>query len=334
MKKKFAVILTAVAVAVVFPCLSACTHKHTPVEVAAQEATCETAGNVKYWKCDCGKYFADADGTEVLEESEITIEPLGHDYEWTVTQYPTLSAEGSKDGVCRRDESHKTTEKIDKLTVDDPEALKNFEYTDEGYITGLKNTELENVVIPNGMLYIWTNAFKDCTRIKSITIPNSITFISSAAFEGCSSLTSVTIPDSVTYLGKYSFRFCSNLQTVVLGKGLKLVEDNAFKSCTKLETINIPDNVTIIGSNAFNGCSALKSINIPNTVTEIRGPAFMSSGLETVTIPASVVKIGAFAFASCPSLTTINCEAASKPEGWKDDWSYGFSGNLVWGFSK
>lgn len=45
--------------------------------VAAQPATQEHEGNVEYWFCaDCGKYFADADGKEEIDESDLVTEKL------------------------------------------------------------------------------------------------------------------------------------------------------------------------------------------------------------------------------------------------------------------
>ncbi|MDE7292047.1 MAG: leucine-rich repeat domain-containing protein, partial [Treponemataceae bacterium] len=54
---------------------------------------------------------------------------------------------------------------------------------------------LTSVVIPNGVMIIGTDAFRDCTSLKSVVIPDSVTAIDKRAFFGCTSL------DNVTYEG-------------------------------------------------------------------------------------------------------------------------------------
>ena len=57
-----------------------------------------------------------------------------------------------------------------------------------------------DLVIPDGVKAIGSNAFKSCWRLKSVTIPNSVYAIYDGAFNFCTSLTSVSIPSSVTQI--------------------------------------------------------------------------------------------------------------------------------------
>ena len=52
------------------------------------------------------------------------------------------------------------------------------------------------------------------TEITELVIPEGVTVINARAFRGCSSLKSVTIPSSVTSIGDYAFFNCSSLGTV------------------------------------------------------------------------------------------------------------------------
>lgn len=54
-----------------------------------------------------------------------------------------------------------------------------------------KNTQLEEVVLPEGIDSIWGGAFAYCTRLGHITLPSTITYLGSGAFANCSSLTKV-----------------------------------------------------------------------------------------------------------------------------------------------
>lgn len=61
--------------------LTATVHNHQLRAVDAKAPTCEESGNIAYWVCnECGKYFRDADGTQVIALEE-TVEPAtGHQF--------------------------------------------------------------------------------------------------------------------------------------------------------------------------------------------------------------------------------------------------------------
>ncbi len=56
--------------------------EHTSLEkIDAQEATCETAGNIQHWYCSaCGGYFTDDAGTVATTSEKVIIAALGHSY--------------------------------------------------------------------------------------------------------------------------------------------------------------------------------------------------------------------------------------------------------------
>ncbi len=125
----------------------------------------------------------------------------------------------------------------------------------------VNNVEVTNLVIPEGVTSIETNAFSGCTSLTSVTIPNSVTSIGYYAFYNCTGLTSVTIPNSVTSIG-----------------------ESAFQNCTGLTSVTIPNSVTSIGRSAFYGCTGLTSVTIGNSVTSIEYSAFENcTGLTSVT---------------------------------------------------
>lgn len=84
-----------------------------------------------------------------------------------------------------------------------------------------------------------------------LIIADGITYIWSSSFDGKSGLTSVTIPSSVTDIGAYAFNECTNLANVNLNEGLVSIHGSVFYRCSSLENIEIPNSVTDIGSFAF-----------------------------------------------------------------------------------
>ena len=168
-------------------------------------------------------------------------------------------------------------------------------------ITGLKNQDATEIVIPNYVTNIGDNAFNGCTGLTSVTISNGVTSIGYRAFEGCIGLTSITIPDSVTSIGGMVFRNCTGLTSVTIPNSVASIGNSAFYDCTGLTSVTIPNSVTSIGSGAFYNCTGLTFVTIGNGVTSIGGYAFYGcTGLTSITIPDSVTSIGNNAFKDCP----------------------------------
>ena len=120
-------------------------------------------------------------------------------------------------------------------------------------------SDIDSIIIKNGITSIGGWAFCECTNLQTITIPSSVTRIELCAFRDCSSLTSITIPSGVT-----------------------TIDYSTFWGCNSLTNITIPPNVTSIGSWAFGECTNLRSITIPPSVTSIKEGAFQSCDQLTI----------------------------------------------------
>ncbi|MBR4120328.1 MAG: hypothetical protein IKT95_01085 [Spirochaetales bacterium] len=81
---------------------------HALVKVEAKDATCETAGNIEYWKCDvCGKLFNNSVATTELTVEDVAIAALGHDWgEWVVITPATCLVPGTERRTCANDPTH------------------------------------------------------------------------------------------------------------------------------------------------------------------------------------------------------------------------------------
>ena len=69
---------------------------------------------------------------------------------------------------------------------------------------------VKNVVVPEGVQSIPTNALKGCKEVVSVTLPRSVTSIGSNAFSSCSNLVNISM-NNVTSIGDHAFSSCGNL---------------------------------------------------------------------------------------------------------------------------
>jgi len=139
-----------------------------------------------------------------------------------------------------------------------------------------------SVTIPEDVMSIPSQAFRNCTSLTSITIPNSVTTIGSSAFLGCTGLISITLPfvgntkvevwDANNYFG---FIFSQNnipasLKTVIITGGS--IRERAFIDAKDITSITFGEGVTSIGEQAFyfddsNYCTNLTSVTFEGIIS-------------------------------------------------------------------
>lgn len=87
-------------------------------------------------------------------------------------------------------------ELIPKLEIESQKAENGLIIKDNEIIKAVNN--ITKVTIPDNVISIGEDAFRNCNKLTSITIPNSVITINKSAFRGCSSLTYIEIPNNVT----------------------------------------------------------------------------------------------------------------------------------------
>ena len=155
--------------------------------------------------------------------------------------------------------SDKTEEPGKTVSSSEPgEGESDYTYNalDDGTIeiTGYSGSA-ENIVIPaqidgKSVTRIGNNAFEKSSA-KEIVIPDSVTEIGSQAFSSCEKLTSVSIPNSVTTIRDRAFFDCNSLASITIPDSVTDIELQAFCNCTSLKSVTIPASVTDIGDEAF-----------------------------------------------------------------------------------
>lgn len=143
-------------------------------------------------------------------------------------------------------------------------------------------SDLTELVIPNNITSIGTDAFCNCTNLKSIELPEGLTNIGDDAFSFCESLSNINFPDSLTSIGINLFYHCKSLSRIEIPNSVTSIGDWAFYDCISLTSINIPASVKRIGHNAFYYCAKLTKavVNNPNATFERGVFARVSSNFE------------------------------------------------------
>lgn len=174
-------------------------------------------------------------------------------------------------------------------------------------------------VIKDGTKTIANSAFSNLESLENITIPNSVVYIGQFGFYRCSSLKNVTIPDSVLSIDYRAFGSCASLENVVIGAGVTYIEEGAFRSCKSLKNIEVSkDNAsfTSVDGVLFNKDktellkyptgSSNTTYTVPDSVTTIGYRAFdYSASLESIVIGVGVTHISENAFKNCTALKDV-----------------------------
>ena len=187
------------------------------------------------------------------------------------------------------------------------------------------SSNLEKVVLPEGLKEIGDSAFRLCNKLITINLPESLTTIGSSAFEEAfdsSKAPTIVIPKNVTSirgsvfkksglkevtilsntLRAAMFNESENLEKVTLPETITEIPSYIFNGCKSLKEINLPEGLITIGDEAFQGCEKLSIIDLPKELRQIGdnafNGAFKANDNIKITIPANVTTIGTKAFAN------------------------------------
>jgi hypothetical protein len=153
-----------------------------------------------------------------------------------------------------------------------PSSLKEVIITDGTRVPGhaFENcNNIQKIILNEGITYIGTDAFNNCTNLTDITIPNSIKSVYSA-FRGCDNL-NYNEYNNINYLGNeenpYLVLYRPNIQydaltSCEINENTKVIAESGFSSYYNLSSITIPQTITNIEYDAFSGCTRLKTVNI------------------------------------------------------------------------
>lgn len=164
-------------------------------------------------------------------------------------------------------------------------------------------SDVEEVILPNGLKTIGEAAFYQCSRLKKISFPEKLERIKHFAFKSCIALESVDFPKEMLYIESSAFEN-SGLKHVTLPE--KMIHhdrngENIFAE-TALETVNIPKNFSL-ETGMFADCHQLKSVKLSCDKSVSKNCFAGCENLEDISLD-SIGWFGDGAFKRCKSLKT------------------------------
>lgn len=166
------------------------------------------------------------------------------------------------------------------------------------YNNNSKNYNFHQVVLPEGLLTIGDNAFRD-TGLDEIILPSTLKTIGEYALAG-TRLEKVNIPDATTTINNYAFSYCYSLAEVKYPE-INYIPRGCFLNAQHLSKINVPKALKYVRYEAFNNCYYLADYELPATLKTIEGYGFEDTRIDTLIIPEGVT-LGDYAFANCDKL--------------------------------
>ena len=201
---------------------------------------------------------------------------------------------------------------------------------------------LKTVTIPESVVYIHENAFRECHHLESVTVadgnfayrsengvlidklksmlvvypeeksesnyktPDNVLIIGEEAFSKNEHITQVDIADGTELVFAWAFSGCKNLRNVKLPDSIRVIEEGAFHNCETLTEIALPNLIRKIYPYTFKDCTALQKVTMFDTVAFIKEQAFSGcNNLTDFTISGGIIGISEKAFYNCLALAEI-----------------------------
>lgn len=173
------------------------------------------------------------------------------------------------------------------------------------------DSEITEIIIPDGIRIINSCAFWGCGKLKKITFQGRIDYcyyaFHKSAIEEISGIENLAGCYAITF---QDTPFYEKNETLIIGDKLVYCRE-------KSEVIRIPEYVRTIGYCAFRHSSA-KKIILPEKLRKIENLAFLNSDIIEIYVPDSVEEFGINALSCCENLKKIRFpEDFSRREKWK-----------------
>ncbi len=156
-----------------------------------------------------------------------------------------------------------------------------YSSTEEGYVLSKDKTKFilvpryvsGKVVVPYGIKEIGVFAMANSNK-SEIVLPDTVEIINTQAFSFLGGLQKINLPDSITEIGQMAFARCNGLKEVIIPPKVKIIRNSSFTECNNLKKVVISEGVTKIMFYAFEDDKALDTVYLPSTLKKIESGAF------------------------------------------------------------
>lgn len=164
------------------------------------------------------------------------------------------------------------------------------------------STDVEEIILPEGIKCIESKAFADCFNLKRINFPEGLETVKDRAFMNCGSLVEVILPTTLTKIGDYTFHNAGIEQlTLPDPKNVLSIGISVF-GAIKIKSINVPKNFRL-NKAMFSTCQQLRSVNFEaDWVTIPERCFYYCTNLEEIDISKALF-IKDSAFLECHNLS-------------------------------
>ena len=207
--------------------------------------------------------------------------------------------------------------RIDISGQEDTYGTRNFYVkSDDGTYQVIKD-----LVIPEDVEVIKSNAFGGFRAFNSVTIPATVRLVDEGAFWGCNMNSIYINADTIASL---AFQACNSLKNVTLGTNVKMLKNYAiYWTITSYATtyegsmgewLKLKKELNALKCGALTIGGVLLTEFAPEqySISEIPANAFYNcTSLKTVVLPYSVKTIGSHAFEDCKNLTEVEAKGVT-----------------------
>lgn len=161
----------------------------------------------------------------------------------------------------------------------------------------------KTIIIPKGIKTIGRACFAG-TNVEEVVLPEGIETIDSDAFNFCTKLRKINFPETLKVIGHGAFKGCFFLETVILPKTMKEISDYAFYEAG-IKQLILPENVNFVGTEVFAGTN-IETTDIPENFTFNSAMFEKCQKLHSINLLGSHITIPERCFCNCINLTEID----------------------------
>ncbi len=177
--------------------------------------------------------------------------------------------------VLFKDSNREYYVNTDGKLIDSVDYTNIYTYTEEGYITGIKE---EYIKIDTSSL---EKRYATTGDVKLSAAPSTYYLVDE--LNGTLKIPNKINDTNIIGIAPDAFSYIENLKQVTIENGIEMLGDDCFQYCHYLSKIKLPDSLVYIGDGLF-AFTALSQIIIPSNVQLIAQEAFDFSALTVIII--------------------------------------------------